>query len=234
MRQLSPAIIRSFVIFSMILFVAGVWIFSPLRDYATVENIQSLSRYYHDSWAAFAVFVLIFALGNFFFLPIPLISFAASLMFPFWMSLLCGSIGLTLASILGYQIGRIVDVNHWPRRFRKFGHIIESRLHGKALWPVVLLRLAPTPPFTVTSVVAGSCRVQMVPFLFGSLLGVWPLMLLVNMLGVRILSLIKEPSTITVMFLLTLIGMALLFLRGSKKIHLPEKAARASSRGGMS
>lgn len=217
MQHLSYRLSRSLFFIAFFALVISVWTFTPLREYASVEGVRGLAETYRDSWWVVAFFLALFAIGNMFLLPIPLIVFASSLVFSFWKSLAIGVAGISIASTLGYAMGRYIDMSHWPSKFRHFAEIIVEKLEGHAIWTIVLLRVAPTPPFTITSVIAGSCRFFFVPFLVGSILGVLPMMTLVNFFGVQILELIRNPGMVSGIGLLVVIGLGLIIFLSSKR-----------------
>lgn len=108
-------------------------------------------------------------------------------------------LSFSLASVLGYFLGKKLDSGFrkvvfdiWPKSRQTF-----EGLKRESIWTVVLLRLAPAPPFAVASLLLAWINCSLSSFLAGSIAGMLPRMALVVWLGsqsAQILEIIRNPS----------------------------------------
>lgn len=208
----------------ILILLALIWSALPPWGSWEPEQILELSRSWGHSWPVLLGFLFLYAFGNFFFLPIPLITLAASALFPLWKAVPCGLLGSLGAASLGYLLGRYLDVARWPQYWQRQALRVRQSISAREIWAIVLLRLAPTPPFTVTSLLAGSCRIPFRAYALGSVLGVSPQIILFNIFGSQLIELMQRPQTSAVLAL----GVALAFYSLLQK--RPREKQRLSSR----
>lgn len=122
-----------------------------------------------------------------------------------------GSIGATLGASVGYALGRYAAM---PviLKFGKFillkpHHIYKAEAFAKkyGAWGVFIGRMLPVVPFKVFSIASGITKVPFVPFIFFTLLGVLPRILLLALFGSAIVKYTKPVFIV-------LFGVLLVFL----------------------
>ena len=176
--------------------VASLYFLTPLQDYLSIEKIIEVTNQVPESFLTALIFLSIFALGGAMLVPIPLIAFAVSLVFNVWISLLIVFPGFILASLTGYSLGRLIDTSFFGEKIGNNINKIKSKLDDKGAWAVLALRLAPTSPFTVSSIICGTMQLNVFKYALGSALGIAPLSLSVMFFGQGVLEMIKDPSGI--------------------------------------
>jgi uncharacterized membrane protein YdjX (TVP38/TMEM64 family) len=197
--------------------LALVYYLSPVEMIREPRRVLEWAQNLDDSEAALFTYFLIYCFGNFLFIPIPLITLAGSTIFPLWKSLACGVVGTLTSALIGYAAGRLFDVSHWPRHIRNVALQLRERLEKREGWAVLALRLAPTPPFFVTSLISGSCRIPWTSFALGSIAGMLPQLVLINLFGIKMIDLIQNPGVMVLALLMALaILLALLGYAGRK------------------
>ncbi len=89
-------------------------------------------------------------------------------------------IGFTGASLLGYLIASFVSRDRVDELIRsnRRALVVRNALIGKGWWRtlgiVILLRLPPNSPFSLTNLVMASTKVAIVPYAIGTMLGMLP------------------------------------------------------------
>ena len=191
-------IIKSSIFVGLILGVIALYFLTPLNHYLEIETITELASDVPDNILTALIFLGIFLVGGAMLLPIPLIAFSVSLVFNIWISVLICIFGFLLASLSGYGIGRALGADFLGSKAKKHTDTIKSKMDDKGAWAILALRLAPTPPFTITSILAGSFKVNAVEYTLASILGIMPLGLSAVFFGKGALELMKEPSGLAV------------------------------------
>lgn len=184
-------------------FVATVLICSyyltPLSEYLTIEAVIQLTSEVPENLTTAVIFLGVFFVGGMLFIPIPLIAFSVSLVFGVWNSIYIVLLGLILASLSGYTLGKIIDEDSFGSSIKKHIGKIRNNIEDKGFYAVMALRLAPTPPFTITSILAGTININLKRYLIGSVLGIVPLALSAVLFGEAALNFIKQPSCLAMM-----------------------------------
>jgi uncharacterized membrane protein YdjX (TVP38/TMEM64 family) len=186
------------IIVLVIVVIAGLYFLTPLQEYLSIDKITEVTNDVPKTFMTALIFLAIFTIGGAMVVPIPLIAFAVSLVFNIWLSVLIVFPGVLLASLSGYCVGRIIDTDFFGEKIEKNIDKIKEKLDDKGVWAVLALRLAPTPPFTITSIICGAMKLNIVKYAIGSVLGIAPLVLSAMLFGQGALEMVKEPSAIAI------------------------------------
>jgi uncharacterized membrane protein YdjX (TVP38/TMEM64 family) len=206
------------IFISLLLLLLLLFLRLPLPKLPDPQRLLDWAQKLGASWEALVIFFLIYAFGNFVLIPIPFITLAASAIFPWWKVIPCGVLGTLVSALVGYALGRLIDLSRWPKWLQYAAIQIRERLEKREGWAVMFLRLAPTPPFTVTSIVSGSCRMPWFSYALGSVAGITPHIVLVNLFGLKMLDLLQNPGAMA-LFMLLIIGILLgAFHFGSRRL----------------
>lgn len=210
---------------SILSLAALVWLVTPLRHYMSIAGVQALVDGREESWAFFFLVWMAFAIGNFLFIPIPLVTFASSLLFPVWKSIICCILGVSSLAVAGYALGSCFDLSRWPHRFQKVANDMKRVVGGKEFWAVLAIRITPSPPFTVISMIAGSCGLRLVPFVLGTVTAALPNIILINVAGSHMLQLLSEPSAVGIFTLIAVLVLAIAFRKFLKRYKVRENGS---------
>ncbi|MDO6692693.1 VTT domain-containing protein [Aliiglaciecola sp. 3_MG-2023] len=174
--------------------LAAAYFLTPLGEFLSIDKITELTNSVPQNLVTALVFLGIFFIGGSLLIPIPLMAFAVGLVFNIWISLLICIPGFLLASLSGYGVGKFMGVEVFGQRVSDSLDKVKNKMDDKGAWAVLALRLAPTPPFTVTSIIGGSLGINIWKFAFGSTVGIMPLGLSAVFFGEGALQMMKEPS----------------------------------------
>lgn len=191
-------IIKLCIFICVVLGMVALYFFTPLSDYLEIDKITELASDIPDNTLTAFIFLVVFLFGGALLIPVPLMAFTVSLVFNIWISVLICIIGFLLASLSGYGIGRVLGADFFGERVKKHTETIKEKMDDKGAWAILALRLAPTPPFTATSILAGSLKINVFKFMLGSTIGIAPLGLGAVFFGTGALELMKEPSGLAV------------------------------------
>ncbi|MFA5063272.1 MAG: DedA family protein [Candidatus Omnitrophota bacterium] len=142
--------------------------------------------------------------------------------------LIFGSLGSTLGAMVGYALGRYAAMPV----LLKFGrfilikphHIYKAEEFAKkyGMMSVLIGRVIPIVPFKVFSIAAGITCLPFVPFVFCTLLGVLPRILLLALFGAAIVKYTKIVLILVVFAVLIFLAyriLNLVYAKRRKRIH---------------
>lgn len=178
----------------VILGLLAAYFLTPLSEYVSVDKITELTSDVPQTIPVALIFLGISFVGGALLAPIPLIAFAVSLVFDVWFSVLIAIPGFLLASRSGYGVGRLIGTDSFGKTVTKHVDSIRDKVDDKGAWSILALRLAPTPPFTITSMISGAIKINIVKYAAGSTLGIAPLGLSAIFFGKGAIEMMKDPS----------------------------------------
>ncbi len=202
----------------VIIALITAYFFTPLKTYFTADKVIEITDQVPNTFSSYAVFLLIFIVGGCLLMPMPLAAFAAGLIFPLWVAISLCVVGAFLASSSGYFLGRLIDLDTFGSWVKEHLETVKNKMEDKSAYAVLALRLAPTPPFTVTSIICGSLKLNYFRYVIASTAGILPFMLLVLIFGREMLEAIKEPTGITIATLVALAILVILYKISKKKV----------------
>ncbi|MBT0584816.1 TVP38/TMEM64 family protein [Alteromonas oceanisediminis] len=189
------------VIVAIVAALVAVYFLTPINEYLKVDKIVEVTEEVPTTFSTALIFLGIFLLGGALMIPIPLMAMAVGLVFNIWVSVLIVVCGFVLAGMSGYGIGMLIDPQSFGEKFGGKVDKVREQVDDRGVWALLALRLAPTPPFTITSIISGSLRIKLWQYVLGTTLGIAPLGLSAAFFGKGAIELMREPSTIAASFL---------------------------------
>lgn len=119
--------------------------------------------------------------------PAEILNAAAGFVFGFWPAMLLMTIGWQLNGVLCHQVGRHAARPVLIRFLKKERvEVLEKAFERGGITFLLVIRLIPIVPFSLSSYVAGSARVPLWTFFWTTLVGYIPLTALFVLLGSRL------------------------------------------------
>lgn len=189
-------VVKLTAVVAAIVALLAIYFLTPLNDYLSVDKITELTSDVPENTTTALIFLAVFFVGGAILVPVPIMAFAVSLVFNVGVSLLICLPGFFIASLSGYLIGRVIGTDGFGENVSNHINKIKDKVDDKGAWALLALRLAPTPPFTVTSIIAGSMSLNIWKYALGSMAGIAPLGLSAIFFGKGALEMMKEPSAL--------------------------------------
>ncbi len=190
----TPKLFKSLLLFTFIIIIFLAWTLTPLQQVFNPENLWKLSLKIENSFWTPITLLALFSFGTCLFLPVVLVALICSMIYPFWQGLLLSLSGVFFASLTGYGLGKWVGIHFLPQSIIEKIETLSDHFKDATIWTVLGLRIAPTPPFTLTSLLSGMFKIPVLPYSIGTVIGMIPMMTLIQIFGSRINELIKNPS----------------------------------------
>jgi phospholipase D1/2 len=197
--------------------MAAAWKWTFLADQIDIGKIAAWTFPLRDSPARSVIILAAYLVGSLFLVPITVLIMATALIFGPMLgsaySLAGCFLGAGITYALGYYLGRdfvqqITGPDRWARAERKIGQA--------GIVAVATMRLLPIAPFTVVNVISGAFQVPVRDYILGSLLGLTPGILVINLFAYQMEDAVRNPGAGSFALLgglVVITGLGILWLR---------------------
>jgi phosphatidylserine/phosphatidylglycerophosphate/cardiolipin synthase-like enzyme/uncharacterized membrane protein YdjX (TVP38/TMEM64 family) len=174
--------------------LALAWQYTSLHDFTDVGFVSSVIS--QPAWSQFAPLLAIaaFVLGGLVVFPVLVLIAATAAALGPWMGFVSAAIGVLLSSSVLFGIGRVLGHARLQRLLGRRSSRIQSRIIGKGVVAVAMIRMVPIAPFSIVNVVAGASKLRPRDFLLGTALGMLPGIAVMAALGAQIADLARNAS----------------------------------------
>ena len=154
--------------------LALVWRYTPLADVVTPKSVIALAGSLADYWWAPLALIVSYTPATLVMFPRWLITLAAVAIFGPWAAFAYAQLGVVLAALCGYVIGKLVSRETVRQIAGPRIHRLTRLLRRRGLIAVTLVRLVAIAPFIVVNVVMGATRIRLHHYIIGTVLGMLP------------------------------------------------------------
>ena len=218
-------------ILALLFGMAAAWKWTPLAEQIDIGNIKSWILALRNNPVRPAIMIAGYLVGSILLVPITVLIIAAALVFGPILGSAYSLVGCSLAAALTYAIGyfvggylvRRVTGPRWAR--------VEQQISQSGVLAIATLRLLPVAPFTIVNVISGAFQVPFRHYILGSLLGLTPGILLINLFAHQIEDAVRNPGAgsfilLTVLAIVSVV--ALLWFRRKIKKTRPNSGTEQS------
>jgi uncharacterized membrane protein YdjX (TVP38/TMEM64 family) len=188
--------------------IGAAWRWTPLAEYATVDNILDFTRAVRSRWWAPFALVAGYVVGAFLLFPRPLLTLASVLTFGVWRGIAYATAGVLAAALASYLAGRLLPERSVKRMAGDAGEKAGGKLREHGILAIFAANMLPTPPFVIQNMVAGALRIPVWQFLLGTFLALLPGILAWTVFGDQITTALEDRSKVSY----AMVGAALLLL----------------------
>jgi uncharacterized membrane protein YdjX (TVP38/TMEM64 family) len=153
------------------------------------------------------IVLAIFILGGLVVFPVMLLIAATAAAFGPWLGFALAGIGAIASAMVTYGIGAAIGREAVETVMGPRLHRVRRSIAERGVLAVAAIRLVPIAPFTLVNLVAGASKIPFVDYLFGTIIGMAPGLILMSALGHQLWSIVSEP-TLTNILLFTLAVLA--------------------------
>jgi uncharacterized membrane protein YdjX (TVP38/TMEM64 family) len=176
--------------------LAAAWRYTPLSEFVTASRITAWARAFRGFPWAPLIAILAYTPAAFIMFPRPLITLFTVVAFGPRLGFLYGMIGMMAAALAAYYVGRALPESTVHRLAGTKLDALRKRLQQHGIIAVLLLRITPTAPFAVESMVAGAFRVKAVDYTIGSVLGLAPGVLGNSVFGSQLAAALEDMARV--------------------------------------
>ncbi len=197
----------------VVLGLAGMWRFTPLRHYADQESLSRLIAFIRDQWWTFLAVIPAYLVANSLLFPNMVLNGAIILTlggFSGWVCAIAGS--LTAASFFFFLGRRLGNGKLGFMKGKRFGKARKFLRKG-GISAVIGVRMIPIAPYAVVNIAAGSIDLRFRDYLIGTFIAHLPGTVILAIFGERLETAITDPSgkNIAILLAVTMLGIALIW-----------------------
>ena len=174
--------------------LALAWQYTSLRDFTDVGFVSSVISQPARSQFAPLLAIAAFVVGGLVMFPVLVLIAATAAALGPWLGFFSAGAGVLLSALLLFSIGRVLGQARLQRLLGGRAARVQSRIIGKGVVAVAMIRMVPIAPFSMVNVVAGASKLSLRDFLLGTVLGMAPGIAVMAALGAQIADLARNAS----------------------------------------
>lgn len=174
--------------------LALAWQYTPLRNFADIGYVSSVISKPAQSWLAPLFAVAAFVIGGLLVFPVVILIAATAAALGPWVGFLSAGAGVLLSALTLFGVGRFLGHKRLQRLLGPRAARVQSRVIGKGVVAVAMIRMVPIAPFTIVNLVAGASKLGLRDFMLGTALGMVPGIAVMAALGAQIADLARNAS----------------------------------------
>lgn len=166
-----------------LLILASIYIYQTAHGISLPDMLLSLFVFFEENPSAPLLYIVVYTLQPFAFLPSTIFTVVAGSIFGFWPALIYTLIGANLSATAVYITGRLLarPLPEIPQRFARF----VQPLRKQPFETILFMRLAYFP-FDVVNMVCGILKLRYMPFVVATAIGTVPGIATLTSLGTSI------------------------------------------------
>jgi phosphatidylserine/phosphatidylglycerophosphate/cardiolipin synthase-like enzyme/uncharacterized membrane protein YdjX (TVP38/TMEM64 family) len=186
--------------------LAALWQFTPVGEWADprllAEVVEPLSEYWWSGLAVIAGFVILSVFG----FPASVLILTMGFIFGALWGSLFAMLGSLISSSISFVMGSALGHDRVSSIAGRRAKAIDRWVSKRGVWSVVLVRMVPVAPFGVVNLVIGSSRIPMRDFLWGTLIGMAPGIVLKGFFGDELADFLANPDLLDLVTLLAIVA----------------------------
>jgi phospholipase D1/2 len=209
---------------------AAAWHWTPLADQIDIRKIAAWAASLRNNPARPMIILAAYLIGSLLAVPITALIIVTALVFgPVW-GIVYSFVGCLIGAAVTYAMGYFLGRDFVRRIVGPKWKRVEEKIAQAGIVAVATLRLLPVAPFTIVNVISGAFQVPIRDYIIGSILGLAPGIVVINLFAHQFERAIRNPGAASYILLIALIVVSLLgtiWLR--RKLSTEDPARNASA-----
>jgi phospholipase D1/2 len=173
---------------------AAAWKWTPLADQIDIRKITSWVFSIRDNPARSLIILGAYLGGSLLVVPITILILATALVFGPLLGCAYSFAGCLLGAVVTYAIGYFLGRDFIQQILGSKWRRVEQKISQAGIIAVATMRLLPVAPFTVVNVISGAFQVPLRDYVIGSLLGLTPGIVVINLFAHQVESAVRNPG----------------------------------------
>jgi len=211
-RQIWFAVAIVLVLFG----IASAWQWSPLADQIDIRKVSAWAVALRKNPARPFIILAAYFVGSLILVPITVLIIATAIVFGPILGLVYSLVGSFLGAGVTYALGYFLGRDFVQRTTGPKWERVERKIGQSGIIAVAALRLLPIAPFSIVNIISGAFHVPVRDYILGSLLGLLPGIVVINLFAHQFERAIRNPgagsfAVLAALVLLSVLG--ILWLR---------------------
>ena len=190
--------------------MAAAWRWTPLADQIDIGKVTAWATALRSNPSRVSIILGAFFFGSIVSLPITILILATALVFGPVEGIIYSFIGCMIGALATYAMGYFLGSDFIRKLTGARWKTLERKINQTGILAVAALRAIPIAPFTVVNIISGAFQVPVRDYLFGSLLGLAPGIILTNLFAHQLQSAIRNPGLASFVLLAVLVIVSIL------------------------
>jgi phospholipase D1/2 len=170
------------------------WRWTPLSHQIDIRKIVAWAVSLRHNPARAAIVLGAYLIGSFLSFPVPLLILATAFVFGPLLGSAYSFAGCLIGAGATYAAGYFMGKDFICRLFGDKSKKIEKAVGETGVMAVAAMRLLPVAPFTIVNVVSGAVKLPVWSYFAGSLLGLAPGIIVINLFAHQFARAIRQPG----------------------------------------
>lgn len=193
-RRTLRAAITVTAVLAVLLGLALAWRVTPLSQFLSPENIESVAAPFIHSPLGPLYGVIVFIVGGLLVVPLSLLTIQSGVLFGPIVGCLVAFGGALASAAVSYGFGALLGQRLMARLIGRERLRMTRSLRTRGILAVAALRLLPVAPYTVVNLAAGAVRVPFMTFMAGTFLGIAPGTIVLTLFASGIVAAARHPT----------------------------------------
>jgi phospholipase D1/2 len=189
---------------------AAAWKWTPLADLIDVHSLRLWATSLRHSPARYFYLISAYLIGSVLVVPVTVLILITAMVFGPMLGSLYSLAGCLGAALLTYALGHFLGQDFVRKIAGEKWQRLQRKIDQSGILAVATLRLLPVAPFTVVNIISGAFQVPLRDYVLGSLLGLTPGILVINLFTHQFERAIRNPGIGTFLVLAALVGATLI------------------------
>ncbi len=191
--------------------MAAAWRWTPLAEKIDLGTVTQWALSIRNNPARPAIVLAAYLIGSLIMVPITILIIASALVFGPVLGTFYSFAGSLLGAAATYAFGYFLGSDLIRKLTGPKWASVEQKITDSGILAVATLRLLPIAPFTVVNVISGAFQVPVRDYTIGSLLGLAPGIIVINLFAHQFESAIRNPgigsfAVLALLFAISILG----------------------------
>jgi uncharacterized membrane protein YdjX (TVP38/TMEM64 family) len=198
------------IVLLLLFAAAAAWKWTPLADLIDVHRLAAWAGSLRQSPARHFYILSAYLIGSVLLVPITVLILLTGMVFGPLLGSLYSLAGCLVASGVTYAIGHFLGQDFVRKIAGAKWQRLQRKMDKSGILAVAILRLLPVAPFTVVNIVSGAFKVPLRDYILGSLLGLMPGILVINLFAHQFETAIRDPGIGTFLILAAVVAVTII------------------------
>jgi phospholipase D1/2 len=209
---------------------AAAWKWTPLADQIDIAKVATWAVSIRNNPARPLIILGAYLIGSLVLIPVTVLIIITALVFGPLLGSIYSFAGCVLGAAVTYAVGHFLGRDFVRQIIGPKWKRVEQKISQTGILAVATLRLLPVAPFTVVNIISGAFQVPLWHYLLGSLLGLAPGIVFINLFAHQIESAIQNPGVGSFTLLAALILVSVLVILWLRRKFGKDSAKKKTSR----